>query len=205
MPKKYLYAALETEVRAGYLNLDEILEGIPELLETNEGERNTELEAQLVRFVEAKMQNQLELEASWQGESINDRIDRAFEELSGIGIIAVQNAGYEWDSGWDEVKSFAEEEQMQGRLPLGGVFFHGQDVTRGVNGKGLFLMFGAFEEDSEKKAAADLRIGGQIVEVLNKHKIAVKWDGDVSSRIEILPFEWRKSRSSREGFFGSGK
>ena len=160
---------------------------------------------ELVQLAFERTRDQHEIEVLWQGESTNDQIDRAVNELSRIGIIAVQNAGCEWDSGWDDVRSFAEEEQMQGRLPFGGVFFHGQDVTRGVNGKGLFLMFGAFEEDSDKKAAADLRIGGQIVEVLRKHKIAVNWDGDANSRIEILPFEWRRSRSNREGFFGSGK
>ncbi|UGQ11317.1 hypothetical protein LO772_31725 [Yinghuangia sp. ASG 101] len=121
----------------------------------------------------------------------DDAIDRSFDELNDRGIVALQNAGDTMSDGWTDVYEVASTRSAPAR---GAVFYHGQDLDADVAGEGLRLAFGAFEDDLAKRDDPGAEIARDVRDVLTSHGVRVKWDGAVSSRIEIPPFAWRKRR-----------
>lgn len=122
---------------------------------------------------------------------VNDAIDAAFAELTAIGVIALQNAGFTQSDGWEELhEANADRVRRGGGKARGGCFYHFQDLERGVKGQGLLLGFAAFGPKGAATDAETLAVGRTIVEVLQKHGIDVEWDGSAAKRIRILPFPW---------------
>lgn len=77
------------------------------------------------------------------------------------------------------------------------VFFHSEDVIDAANGRGLLLAYGALRVDASKDDEATLRLGHEIVSVLEQHGISCNWGKSIRERIRIAPFEWRKRRSTK--------
>lgn len=142
-----------------------------------------------LRGYAAKLWNQaVAEEATWQGASTNDRIDKAFEFLDQSGIYSAQDF---WCC--SSCGHAAAAETMTERKTRGYVFYHEQDTDRGVEGGGLMLAFGSYEGEDPKTEA----IGREICDALNRFGIPNEWNGSASSRILIQPFEWRKRRSTQ--------
>ncbi|QAT84301.1 hypothetical protein EJ065_2729 [Corallococcus coralloides] len=93
--------------------------------------------------------------------------------------------------GWSDVNGRASRRRP---VPRGAVFFHGQDLERGVRGEGLLLAFGAYENDEAQQEAASLAIAREVRETLARHGVRTDWNGDVDERLLIPPFAWRKRR-----------
>ncbi len=129
-------------------------------------------------------------ERAWDEVTVNDRLDAAFEELTVAGIVCLQNAGYTLSDGWSDA---AEVAHRRGGM-RGAVFYHGQDLERGVDGQGLMRAYGAFDNADE---SATESIGREVVAMLELHGISVVWDGRAASRLQVPPFEWRKRATSR--------
>lgn len=147
-------------------------------------------------------------EQAWTTRTTNDCIDAAFAALNQAGIVALQNAGWTMSTGWEDC--WAEHERIKeaagseaagsetaGGAPRGAVFYHTQDLERGVEGQGLFLAFGAFHERDDGDPAANAQIAAEVCAVLRQHGVEAEWDGEPQTRIRIPPFPWRKRRSSR--------
>lgn len=189
--RKHLLARVEVAVRGGFEDEDELLEGLEEWVEDELGEANGALTAELEAHARKLLQEQRTLEANWREPTLNDALDSAFEELNANGIVALENAGYTMSDGWADVNEVAG---YQDTPPRGAVFYHGQDLERGVAGEGLMLAFGAYENDSAKHEAASLAIGREVCDTLLRHGVKTEWNGSVQARIRIPPFEWRKRR-----------
>ncbi|MEQ1507232.1 MAG: hypothetical protein ABMB14_33695 [Myxococcota bacterium] len=166
---------------------DEVEVRIHDLVGSVDTEINAEFVATTTERLRADLDAQRDREAGWDDETINDRIDDAFDELWDRGIVALQNAGYTQSDGWDD----ANEAAVDVDEPRGAVFYHGQDTERAVKGDGLLLTFGAYSAGDDHDAAS-LEIGREVCEVLRKNGVDVRWDGTVADRIRIPPFEWRK-------------
>jgi len=189
--RAYLREQVEVAVVGGYKNDKEVLTSIEELA-THELRDSAEVE-QLLEYARRRLEEHRVEEASWTEPTMNDALDRAFEELNRQGILALQDAGYTLSDGWAEVKDAA----ANGSEPMrGATFFHGQDIERGVLGVGLMLAFGAFEDDPKRHDEASLAIAREVRETLVRHGIETEWNGSVETRIQIPPFEWRKRRQS---------
>ncbi|MDH6115955.1 hypothetical protein ABH930_002182 [Kitasatospora sp. GAS204A] len=191
--RAHLFARLEDVVRGGFESRQDILDRVEEDVEDEFGELDADDLADLVAELEAHVRrlwdDQRAREASWREPTTNDAIDQAFAELNARGIVALQNAGYTMSDGWCEVNEIATERRTP---PRGAVFYHGQDFERAVGGGGLLLAFGAYEDDDAKRDAASAAIAREACETLARHGVATKWNGSVTSRVSILPFEWRK-------------
>jgi len=138
--------------------------------------------------IDGEFVRKLEVERAWPVVTDCDKLDRAFDELNGMGIIALQNAGYTQDEGIEDVTEMYEELGGEDSLVEGYCFYHGQDLERAVDGQGLLLTFG----DILGNEAKGEEIGERIVEVLHQHGLAVNWSGTIDERIELPEIEWRR-------------
>lgn len=191
-----LYNQVLFLVRSGLSSKKEIFDTIQDSCRYTD---NSELRAAepKVRGYAARLLSQYEAqERTWTERTVNDRIDAAFEALDRTGIIALQNAGWTQTAGWEDAWEHHAQRKAQGAPARGAVFYHAQDTERGMEGHGLYLALGAFTEEGEDDSVATERIGQEIVEVLRAHGIACEWNGSSRQRIQLLPFPWRKRRST---------
>lgn len=174
----------EGQVRAAYLHPPEVMEFLEEsLLELSIELPTHELALVAVRAFEALRRRE---ERRWTEPTVNDRITRAFAALNRRGIVAREFCGGSTMDGWAALPRGTGH---------GACFFHEQDVDRGVRGQGLMLTFGPLRADQAEDDDLGLRIGREIVEVLEAHEVPVSWSGDLAQKIEIRPFPWRRRRA----------
>ncbi|HMY21109.1 MAG TPA: hypothetical protein PKA58_32525 [Polyangium sp.] len=142
-----------------------------------------------LRGYAAKLWNQAEAEErTWQGVSTNDRLDKAFEFLQQSGIFSAQDY---WCC--SSCGHTAAAESMTEQKTRGYVFYHEQDTDRAIDGGGLMLAYGSYEGEDEKTTAIAREIGS----ALDRFGVPYEWNGSPDSRIFILPFEWRKRRTTQ--------
>jgi hypothetical protein len=127
--------------------------------------------------------------------TIHGALDGAFAELNAKGIVAMQTDGYTMSDAWADVNEIATARRP---VPRGATFFHAQDTERAMAGQGLWLAFGAYEDDPVEQQAASKRIATEVCETLKRWGVDATWDGDIDTRIHIPSFEWdtAKGRSS---------
>ncbi len=189
--RKHLLARVEVAVQGGFEDEEELLEGLEQWVEDELGDIDGALVEELEAHARKLLQEQRIREAGWSEPTLNDALDSAFEELNQNGIVALENAGYTMSDGWSDVNEVAS---YQDTPPRGAVFYHGQDLERGVAGEGLLLAFGAYESNPEKHVAASLAIAREVCDTLARHGVKTEWNGSIDARIRIPPFEWRKRR-----------
>ncbi|MBO0697736.1 MAG: hypothetical protein J2P46_05040 [Zavarzinella sp.] len=132
-------------------------------------------------------------QARWPERTDCDRLDAAFAELDGLGILARQNYEQTLTSGCAAIEAEAARERSR-RPVLGFVFFHEQDTESAVCwNSGPSLAWGAFEDGDE----AWRRVAQAITEVLGRHGIKSEWRGASNSRIFITGLRWRRRRPAR--------
>jgi hypothetical protein len=194
--RKHMFAQVAVAVRGGVETEEEILESLEQRVEDNmlRGSSDGALLEELEAHARKLLEEQRVRESGWSEPTLNDAIDSAFEELDAKGIVTLQNAGYTMSDGWADVNELASYQDPPSR---GAVFYHGQDLERGVQGEGLWLAFGAYERDDAKQVAASLAIAREVCETLARHGVKTEWDGTAEQRIEIPPFEWRKRRYTK--------
>jgi hypothetical protein len=187
--RSWLHEVVELDCRSGFYDEANIREAIAEIIELELGEPHPALFDEIAARVSPRLAARAREEELWQDRTVNDRLDAAFEDLDARGIVARQLLGFTVQEG----ASLIDELCAASPGARGSVFYHRQDLERGVRGEGLFLAFAPREENP----AAWLAIGHEIVHVIKHHGAPVQWDGDLNQRIKIAPFEWRKRRVTR--------
>jgi hypothetical protein len=125
-------------------------------------------------------------EESWPDSTACDRLDAAFVELNELGVIALANAGYTQSDGISDVSEVLAE-QDRDRVK-GYCFYHGQDVERAVDGRGLMLAFGDLDDNDTQK----IEVGRIIKQTLEKSGFKVDWNDDPRRRLSIPKFDWKR-------------
>jgi hypothetical protein len=185
-PSEVLLAHIEDVVRGGYLSRWEEVLAFVQRLVREQLERGTRTEpyvAHARRLFDAAV---LE-EARWTEPTVNDAIDRAFEELNRQGIVALQNAGGTRTQNWEAARK-------RDPAARGATWFSSQEVERAVRGEGLQLFFVAFVDTPDARGPASLAIAREVRETLARHGVETEWDRRVDSPLRIPPFPWRKRR-----------
>lgn len=131
-------------------------------------------------------------QASWVGATDNDRLEHAFHSLEADGLLTLHAAGANQDEGWQLVHS-----HMDRSLTRGAVFYTQKDAARAMDGEGLILCHGAFDDDP----VATRSLGNEVTDALASHGFQVRWAATSRARIELLGFRWqrRKPTDSRYG------
>jgi hypothetical protein len=185
--RDHLLRAVSLAARSGFGTETEVIEDIEQRVEDELGDSDPELVRELQAEARRLLAAQHAEELTWTGPSTNDAIERAFEELNENGVVALENAGYTQSDGWSDANEAADDRDPP---PRGAVFYHGQDVERGVAGEGLYLTFGAYADGDE----ASLAIAREVCDTLASHGVKTSWDGSAKTRILIPPFVWRRRR-----------
>jgi hypothetical protein len=178
----YILDAIRNWVWSGFYSPDEVNALIDDILEDDADE------AMLRAAVAPEFERKAAAEASWPDTTDCDRLDHAFEELNARGVIALHNAGYTMSDGIGDVSQVLHE---RGRKGIKGYcFYHGQDVERAVAGGGLMVAFGDLDDDKTKKA----EIGRLVKDVLQESGLAVEWNGDPETRLNVPGLAWKRRR-----------
>jgi hypothetical protein len=180
----YAISEIRRLVWSGFYDADEVQEILlDEIFQPGELD-----DAWAAGAIKAEFMRKKEVEGAWPLMTDCDRLDSAFDELNGSGIIALQNAGYDQDQGLEDVTDAYHEQGGADSRVEGYCFYHGQDLERAVDGEGLLLTFGDIQGDDER----GIDIGHRIVETLARHGLAVSWSGTIAERIELPEIEWRR-------------
>ncbi len=135
-------------------------------------------------------------EKDWPEVIEADRLEAAFEDLRGAGIIAVMGATDTLSGGWDMMQELAHEQRERGLSPWGAVFFHHQDIESALEGHPLHLAFGELTDAEYRDEEKDVVVARAVMDALRKHGFEPEWTGSANTRIELRPaFPWRRRRS----------
>ena len=130
-----LERVVRVDCRSGLYDEAEILEAVAEIIDAELGEPSAEILGEFAEKTRAGLEARAREEATWADRTINDRIEGAFADLDARGIVAAEQAlGFTVQEGAariDEERVRAREDEVRG-----SVFYHRQDLERGVDGRG---------------------------------------------------------------------
>jgi hypothetical protein len=130
------------ELRAGLLSEELLAEQLAVIIEEELGAFDEALWQEQLPRVREGMTAQLAREQTWTDRTVNDELDAALVCIAEHGIIGLQANGTTVQHGWAIAEAVAAAHAPSAR---GAVFYHLQDLERGVAGEGLTLGFGAFD------------------------------------------------------------
>lgn len=126
---------------------------------------------------------------SWPKTTDCDRLDAAFAELERAGVVCRQDFSCCGTCGSAEIYDEIEKATKTGKQVGGYAFYHMQDTESAVEGRGLYLNYGAVQEDE----AAALKIAQQVVAALKQNGLKADWDGTWAKRIGVS-MDWKRRR-----------
>lgn len=118
------------------------------------------------------------------------RLAAVFDVLNRERIIAVHNAGYTLDDGFEEVGIVYNAMKSRGVQMQGYCFYHQQDMERAMDNTVQNLLIAFHSLDNNKRKA--LAVGERIHALLLQQGFRVKWKHDTEDRIAIEPYVWDK-------------
>jgi hypothetical protein len=128
-------------------------------------------------------------QAGWPDVTDCDRLDDAFAELNRNGIVSRQNFSCCGNCGVVEIGGEIRAERDAGLSVRGYAFYHMQDTESASDGYGLYLYYGSMEDGD----SATLQVGKAIVEALERHGLATRWNGRSDTRIHVQ-LDWKRRR-----------
>ena len=184
------------EMAAGFSSRKEIIELA--VRRHRGGADGRELRALAEELADPLFYRHLEAQVGWPLVTDCDRLDIAFAQLEEKGI-AIRHGLR--DDGTEEFMEELERAADAARPARGYVFYQRRDTDAAIDGHGLYLDYGAIEDDEDdyEDGQASLRIGHEVVEALRRQGLEARWDGTLSSRINVA-LEWKRRRNwSDEG------
>jgi len=184
-----LHDFIQVQVAAGYASLDEIVdEAVEVFLDETLDPAGLRLAARAVadRALAAHFAEQV----TWPAMTDCDRLDAAFAELAGVGILARQHFSCCGTCGAHDIREEMEQAEKSGFTSRGFTFFHIQDTEHAVAGEGLYLSYGARQPDDKVSVA----IGHEVMAALEQQGLAPAWNGKLAHRI-ALPLRWQRRRA----------
>lgn len=118
-----------------------------------------------------------------------NRLESAFTNLAGKGIVAIHNCGYDIEEGVADAFELNVHLLNNKFTAEGFCFYTFEDVEEAIEDEKLKITFGDFE-NSETKALA---IGKTVADALKSEGFSIVWDGTVNNQIELDSFKWDKS------------
>jgi hypothetical protein len=183
-PMDELREHVRTDLRMGFVPVEDIAESVMDLVETDDADEMLAVVEELVRSESEAFRRE---QAGWPAVTDCDRLDLAFQELERRGIVARHHFSCCMNCGSREIWGEVDDAADAGMQARGYAFYHEQDTARAADGGGLFLAYGAFEDDA--KAA----VGHEVAAVLHAQGLTTEWDGSPDRRIQVT-LDWKRRR-----------
>ena len=183
--EKYIADRIRVWVWSGFYSLPDVLEMLEDCYEDDGDEEDADKQM-LEEYAESEFQAKREAEATWPPVTDCTRLDAAFDDLNGMGIIALHNAGYTLSDGISDVAEVLAESDRD--KVKGYCFYHEQDVERAIDGHGLMLAYGDIEDTAEGKLAVAELVKAE----LEQQGFMVEWNGDPEVRIDLPRIVWQR-------------
>jgi hypothetical protein len=183
------------KVAAGFLDSDEIVEAAFDCF--SDDLADARLEPAMLRRIagietDKAFVERLDTQRQWPAVTDCDRLDQAFADLDRSGIVARQNFTCCQNCGHAEIGDEIAAAEESGIRPIGYTFFHWQTTDRVAEDGNLYLYYGAVAGDG----AASVRVGRAIVETLERHCLAVEWNGSLDKAIHVR-LKWQRRVSQQ--------
>lgn len=180
----------EFKVRAGYLGDEGLVEWVLECFKGQIPKRK--LLAKATSCV-AEFRVAVENESKrWRKVTDCVRLDRAFDDLEMLGILARQNYWCCATCGCAAIDDEMKQRARSKRPADGYTFFDEQDTAAAVLGDGLFLNYGAAKDD----VASQIAVGVMVANALKKAGLKPRWSGSLDERI-FIAMKWQRKPASR--------
>ena len=179
-----LHDFVKVQVAAGYASLDDIVDEAVEVFDGALPDPQA-LRAAATAITEQSIAAHVRDQAQWPEMTDCDRLDAAFAELDGLGILARQHYSCCGTCGSNDIRI----ELGEVTAARGFTFFHIQDTEHAVGGEFLYLSYGSATADRTDAVA----IGREVVDTLSRHGLRPSWDGRHVNRIG-LPLTWQRRR-----------
>jgi hypothetical protein len=183
-----LHDFIRVQVAAGYAPADEIVEDAIDVFTDATADLRA-LRNAARAITDRAMAAHVAEQARWPSVTDCDRLDAAFAQLDGIGIVARQHFSCCGTCGAHEIHDEIDQAEKAGRPARGFTFFHVQDTEHAIAGESLYLSYGSVDPDR----SAALAIGHEVVDVLGRHGLSPAWNGKHAHRIR-LPLSWQRRR-----------
>ena len=182
--------SIRYHVWSGLYNAEEVFGIVDEDVFGSDMENN----GWLHRAIRREFGRKRTAEREWPEVTDCDRLDRAFETMRGLEILARHRCGLTQQDGLEVVESLHEEASGEDLSLAGYCFYTLQDMEGAMWGeRGLWLAFGSFSKTNEDGE----RIGGWIRDEFMRSGFEVSWDGTINSRILLAGFRWRRRGQSK--------
>ena len=177
---EHVLACIRRWVWSGYYSAEDIDLMIDDILDASCNEMA------LRQAIAPELARKIAAEKDWPRETDCDRLDSVFYHLHERGICALGNTGYELSDGYPEVA------ETVANAPAGHYhgycFYHGQDVEGAIAGHGLWIAYGALDDDKQRGVA----VGEAVAKALRDAGFQVDWDGSYATRISIPKISWQR-------------
>lgn len=132
---------------------------------------------------------------SWPTVTDNDKLLAAFAALDENGILTLESPGLTQEDGVRRAVVLATVRKGLGTTMVGFCFFTFNDMARAIEGGGLSLAYGTFEEEAAPVGSAptpEQKIGAAVVAACRAAGLAVEWTGADEDFIELPRFHWQR-------------
>jgi hypothetical protein len=149
--QEFIYESIVSQVRMGFLPIDEIKDNIIEEIEDN-GFEDEISEDWANEQINKEWENLISESKNWNSPTDNERLTEAFDELCDKNIIALHNAGFETSDGEYEVVEVERALRENGKMSDGYCFYHEQDLARAISkdNPSLYIAFQKINNEDDK-------------------------------------------------------
>lgn len=187
--EEFIYESIISQVRMGFLSIEEIEENIIEEIEDN-GFEDDISEKWALKHIKKEWKNHIEESKHWKKPTDTEKLIKAFDDLRKTNIIALHNAGYTTSEGEEEVVEVELLLRQKGIVSDGYCFYHEQDLARALEKENSLLAI-AFQKVENSDDEITVGIGEKIVAILKKNNFEVEWDRTANQKILIPNFKWQ--------------
>lgn len=151
------------------------------------------LHEELREAIELAFAAKAEHVATWPASTDNDRLLVAFAALEGAGILALESLGDTQEEAIRQAVAQAAIRAGLGRPVHGYCFFTWNDMARAIEGEGVTLAYGTFDEvETATSPTAEQKVGAAVVQASRDAGLEVAWSGSDEDFIELPRFKWQR-------------
>lgn len=184
--EKYIFDHFLISIKAGFESLEDIIADAQDMVEDEGWEH--EIKEEWIRDTLTRENNKnQDASKSWDRPNDVDKLHQVFDVLSKHQIIALHNAGLDFEDAMFDIKEVWEDAEDEDLAPIGYCFYSAKDLEQAITEDSLMIYFGGPKENDDKKS---IIIGNIISEEFKKKGFNINWNNTASQPIELVGFKW---------------